>query len=177
MSHFAWKAYRDWPGHAWLALPIRLYLGSVFLLACYHKVLHPDQFALDVATYQFLPLALINLFAITLPWVELGSGVLLVTGWKSRGAALLVALMMLAFIVALASALHRGLDMSCGCFASNAVAGDDPISGMTLVRDGIWLAMALHVLLFDRNPLGPGRFRTWLRRRRGTSLKTKEDVR
>lgn len=172
MSHMAWKAFRDWSGHAWLALPVRLYLGSVFLAACYHKVLHPDQFALDVATYQFLPLVLINLFAITLPWVELGSGVLLVTGWKSRGAALLVALMMVAFIVALATALHRGLDMSCGCFASNAVAGDDPISGMTLVRDGTWLAMALYVLLFDRDPLEPGRLRACLGKRRGISPKT-----
>jgi len=154
MSRDRCTRFRDWPGHPWLALPARLYLGVVFLLACYHKILHPDQFALDVATYQFLPLALVNVFAVTLPWVELGSGAMLVAGWKSRAAALLVALMMAAFMVALASALDRGLDMSCGCFASSAVAEDDPISFMTLVRDGVWLLLAMYVLCFDRRSVG-----------------------
>ncbi len=154
MSRKWWSRNRDWWGHAWLALPARIYLGVVFLMACYHKVLHPDQFALDVATYQFLPLVLINIFAITLPWVELGSGVMLVAGWKSRAASLLVALMMAAFMVALASALNRGLDMSCGCFASSAVAEEDAISFMTLLRDAVWLLLAVYVLYFDRRPIG-----------------------
>lgn len=162
MKPLTWRAVRDWRAHAWLGLPTRLYLGGVFLLACYHKIVHPDQFALDVATYEFLPLATVNLFAIMLPWVELGAGLLLVAGWKSRSAALLVVIMMISFIVALSSALSRGLDMSCGCFASNAVTEEDPISGMTLVRDGIWLAMAVYILVFDRNPLGLSRLHDWL---------------
>jgi len=123
-------------------------------MACFHKIVHPEQFALDVATYQFLPLALINIFAITLPWVELGAGISLVLGWKSRASSLLVSLMMLAFIVALLWALHKGLDMSCGCFASNAVANEDPISMMTVLRDLGWLALALYVMVFDRKPFG-----------------------
>lgn len=154
MSRFSWTSIRDWKGHAWLALPARLYLAFVFLLACFHKIAHPDQFAVDVATYQFLPLFTINLFAIVLPWVELGAGLLLVVGWKSRAASAMVALMMLAFIVALLSALSRGLNMSCGCFASNAVANEDPISGWTVLRDSAWLSLALYVLVFDRRPLG-----------------------
>lgn len=154
MSQITWNQVRDWRGHAWIGLPIRLYLAYVFLLACFHKIIHPELFAIDVATYQFLPLQLINIFAITLPWVELAAGVLLVVGWKSRAASLLVALMMVAFIIALLSALHKGLDMSCGCFASNAVAEEDPISGLTVIRDSVWLGMALYVMVFDRRPLG-----------------------
>ena len=153
MSNSPLGRFARWPGHSWLALPARLYLGGVFLLACYHKILHPDLFALDVATYQFLPLALVNLFAITLPWVELGAGVQLVIGWRPRPSALLVALMMVAFMVALGWALHKGLDMSCGCFASSG-ADEDPISAATLWRDAGWLALALYVLFLDRNPLG-----------------------
>ncbi len=154
MNRPTWSSVRDWKGHAWLALPVRFYLAFVFLMACYHKILHPEMFAMDVATYQFLPLFLINVFAITLPWVELGAGLLLIVGWKSRAASLLVALMMVAFIIALLSALHKGLDMSCGCFASNAVAEEDPISIWTVVRDSVWLGMALYVMVFDRKPLG-----------------------
>ena len=153
MSHGPFSRLVRWPGHCWLALAARLYLGVVFLAACYHKILHPDLFALDVATYQFLPLALVNFFAITLPWVELGAGVPLVIGWRTRPAALLVALMMVAFMIALGWALHKGLDMSCGCFASSG-AEEDPISAATLWRDAGWLALALYVLLLDRKPLG-----------------------
>jgi len=105
------SGWMAWRGHAWLGLAARLYLGGVFLLACAHKILHPEVFAVDVATYQFLPLWAVNLFAITLPWVELAAGLLLVLGVRSRAAALLVALMMLAFLAALGSALGLGVGL------------------------------------------------------------------
>ena len=134
----------------WLA---RWYLGSLFLLACYHKILAPGTFAIDVATYQVLPLWLVNITAVVLPWVELGAGLLLILGWKVRAAALLVSLMLLSFMGALAFALWLGLDMSCGCFASQG-AEHDPISGWTMVRDGAWLAGSLFILFFDTDPIG-----------------------
>lgn len=145
--------FADWKGHAWIGLLVRLYLGGVFLLACFHKIAHPGAFAVDVATYQFLPLALVNLFAIVLPWTELAAGACLVSGLRARSAALLIALMMAAFIIALAWAMHLHLEMSCGCFASQGAA-EDPISWRTVVRDTIWLLMAVYVLLLDRNPIG-----------------------
>ncbi len=145
----------DWRGHAWIALVIRLYLGGVFLLACFHKIAHPATFALDVATYQLLPLWAVNFFALVLPWTELLSGVMLIIGLRARAAALLVALMMVSFIIALGWALHLNLHMSCGCFASQAAAaGQDAISWHTLVRDGSWLLLSLYVIVFDRNPVG-----------------------
>lgn len=152
---------RSWPGHAPLALAARLYLGGLFLLASWHKILHPDLFALDVATYQVLPLAGVNLFALVLPWVELGAGALLVLGVRVRAGAMLVAGMMAAFIAALSLALAKGLALSCGCFASQT-ATEDPISGWTLVRDAAWLLLALYVLVFDERPWGLGRLaRRW----------------
>ena len=92
----------SWPGHTWLALPMRLYLGCVFLLACQHKIAHPESFAIDVATYGILPLSLVNIMAITLPWIELTAGIFLVAGLKTRAAALMTFGMMVMFIVALA---------------------------------------------------------------------------
>jgi len=156
-------AIAGWRGHAWLALAARLYLGGVFLVACLHKIADPAGFALDVATYQLLPLGLVNLTALVLPWVELLAGAMLVVGFRTRAAALLVAGMMLIFMIALGWALHLGLDMSCGCFAS-ASGEQDSISGLTLLRDGTWLALALYVLALDRRPLGLDR---WLVRHRG----------
>ncbi|HCF57503.1 MAG TPA: DoxX family protein [Myxococcales bacterium] len=147
------KRFASWPGHAWIALPVRVYLAAIFLLACYHKILDPHAFALDVATYQILPLALVNLMAIVLPWIELATGVMLLVGLRTRPAALLIAGMMVVFTMALSIALAKGLDMSCGCFASQG-ADEDPISWTTLVRDAVWLAMAAYVLFFDKRPLG-----------------------
>ncbi len=148
----------DWRGHRWVSLPARVYLGAVFLLASYHKLLDPRSFALDVATYQLLPLGWVNLFALLLPWVELFAGVMLIVGLRVRAASLLVSGMMVAFMVALGWALHLGLDMSCGCFASQAASGGDSISWRTMARDGSWLALALYVFLFDRRPVGVDRW-------------------
>ena len=143
-----------WAGHGWLALPARWYLGFVFLLACQHKIAHPGAFAVDVATYGILPLSLVNLTAITLPWVELAAGIMLIVGLRARAAALMVFGMMVMFTTALAIALAQGLDMSCGCFASQGAQGEDPISSMTVLRDVGWLMLSVYVMLFDHNPIG-----------------------
>jgi uncharacterized membrane protein YphA (DoxX/SURF4 family) len=144
----------NWAGHAWLALPLRWYLGWVFVLACLHKIAHPGSFAVDVATYGILPISLVNLTAITLPWVELTAGIMLIVGFKARAAALMVFGMMVMFIAALVIALAQGLDMSCGCFASQGAQGEDPISSMTVLRDVGWLMLSVYVMLFDDSPIG-----------------------
>ena len=144
----------NWAGHGWLALLARWYLGFVFLLACWHKIVHPEAFAVDVATYGILPLPLVNLMAITLPWIELSAGIMLVAGFRARAAAAMVFGMMVMFTVALAIALAQGLDMACGCFASEAAQGGDPISGKTVLRDVGWLLLSVYVVLFDYSPIG-----------------------
>jgi putative oxidoreductase len=152
----------NWRGHDWLALPIRWYLGIVFIYACLHKIAHPGSFALDIATYDILPLALVNPMAIILPYIELAAGVMLIVGFRTRGAALLVFGMMLVFTIALCIALAKGIDTSCGCFASQSLE-EDPIGAQTIVRDLSWLTMSLYVLLFDARPLGLER---WLEGRK-----------
>jgi uncharacterized membrane protein YphA (DoxX/SURF4 family) len=143
----------DWRGHAILALAARLYLAAIFLFACWHKILEPAAFALDIATYQILPLGLVNPLAIVLPWVELAAGLMLLLGFRTRAAALLVAGMMAIFTVAIAIAVAKGLDMSCGCFASQGSA-EDPISWRTILRDLSWLLLAVYVFILDCKPLG-----------------------
>jgi len=147
----------NWRGHPYLALPARLYLAVIFLLACWHKILHPAAFALDVATYEILPLSLVNLTAIILPWVELIAGLMLLLGLRVRAGALLVAGMMAVFLVAISIALARGQEMSCGCFASQG-AVEDPISWKTVVRDLAWFALAAYVAIFDSKPIGVERW-------------------
>jgi putative oxidoreductase len=118
-----------------------------------------------VATYQILPLYLVNIMAIILPWVELTTGALIVIGWRTRASALLITGMMFMFLVAIIIALAKGLDMSCGCFASQAME-DDPISILTVLRDSGWLAIPVYVLIFDRSSIGLDGLVSYMRRRR-----------
>ncbi|MBN2530647.1 MAG: DoxX family membrane protein [Deltaproteobacteria bacterium] len=148
------KPFLSWKGHRWVSLVLRIYLGGVFVLASLHKIAHPGAFALDVATYNILPLALINLMALCLPWVEIISGGLMVAGYKSRAASWLISGMMAMFMVALLIALANGLDMSCGCFASSSMSEEDAISHLTILRDATWLLMSIYILIFDRQPIG-----------------------
>jgi hypothetical protein len=136
-----------------LSLLARLYLGGLFLYACVHKIVHPEAFAMDVATYQFLPLWSVNAFALTVPFIEWVVGILLVLGVRVRAAALVTSLLLVSFMVALGVALNKGLNLSCGCFASEG-AKHDPISVLTLLRDAGWLVLGLFILFFDEQPLG-----------------------
>ena len=138
----------------WFCLVVRLYLGWVFVYASVHKIANPAGFAVDVATYDMLPLWAVNVVAIVLPWCELVAGGCLLVGFRARAAALSCAVMMVVFMIALASALARGLDMSCGCFASSSAAEEDPISYLTMLRDSAWLLCALYVTLADGRPIG-----------------------
>lgn len=142
-----------WKGHQFFGLAARVYLSLVFLFACAHKIASPEDFAVDIATYQILPTLLISPMAIILPFVEAAAGILLLVGFRTKAAALLVFAMMTVFIAAVSIALAKGLDMSCGCFASKGAA-EDPISWKTIVRDTGWLLLSAYVVVFDDGALG-----------------------
>ena len=46
------------------------------------------------------------------------------------------------------------MDMTCGCFASQGAAGEDPIGSLTMLRDAGWLLLGIYVMIFDREPIG-----------------------
>jgi uncharacterized membrane protein YphA (DoxX/SURF4 family) len=102
----------------------RLLLAVTFIWASWHKIGDPYDFGLQVATYQILPLNLVNLQAIILPWVEVITGLLLLAGLFTRASALVSMGMNAMFIVAIAIALSNDLHLQCGCFASSE-AGEE----------------------------------------------------
>jgi uncharacterized membrane protein YphA (DoxX/SURF4 family) len=110
----------------------RLILGVVFIYASLEKIQNPAGFAQAIYNYRMVPEALINIMAIVLPWLELICGILIIVGVFVRGSALLIGAMLAVFIVALSSAILRGLDISCGCFT---LEGGRGIAGKTLVED------------------------------------------
>lgn len=124
-----------------LARGSRLVLALVFLAAAPQKIMAPAEFAASVASYLILPDALINFTALTLPWLEIVVGVLLVFRVWTGQALLLANAMLIVFLGAIASAYFRGIDLNCGCFSSSPEASGDML--FYIVRDIVFVAIGL----------------------------------
>ena len=127
--------------HPAVGLVLRVYLGGVFIYASMHKINYPAEFAESIAAYQLVPYWALNPLALLLPWLELLGGVLLVLGVRTRAAAAAVGGMLAVFSLSVLVTLLRGIPVGCGCFSSV----EEPLGWDTLVRDLLWLAMAVRV--------------------------------
>jgi uncharacterized membrane protein YphA (DoxX/SURF4 family) len=101
----------------YFALLVRVVLGGLFMYASMDKLANMGDFAKILHNYKMLPVELVNLFAIFLPWLEFIVGFCLVIGKYERASLLLYSFMLIIFTIALTQALVRGLDISCGCFS------------------------------------------------------------
>lgn len=129
----------------------RIVLGLIFVYAAYAK-LHFNGawhlrdyyffFAMSIDSYRMLPLVIVQWMARTLPWLELGLGVLLIVGAGVRWAGLAVTALLVVFMIALTHAALGGLEINCGCFGTGSVK-----PGRELMVDGILLALAVSVTL------------------------------
>ncbi len=102
--------------HPRLHLLARVVLGGLFVYASLDKIWDPAGFAKIVYQWQVVGPVASNLVAVTLPWVELVAGLLLVAGVWRRESALVIALMLVVFLAAAASVMARDIDVeNCGC--------------------------------------------------------------
>jgi len=102
--------------HPRLEIVLRLLIGAFFVYASLDKIWNPAAFAKIVYQWQVVGPVPSNLVAVTLPWVELLAGLLLLVGVWRRESALVVALMLVVFLVAAGSVMARGIDVeNCGC--------------------------------------------------------------
>jgi len=127
----------------YLPATVRILLGAIFIYAALLKIADPVAFAGSVAAYKILPYFASYLTAAVLPFVELTCGLLLVCGYRVRGGALIIGAMNLVFMIALSTAILRGLDIDCGCFKQG---GAKTTPWTALLRDAVFLAMTVFVL-------------------------------
>ena len=120
-----------------------------FIYASYSKILAPADFAKIIYGYDLFPAALINLIAIIVPFLELVVALALFLGVYPRSAALIVNALLVAFILLISINLIRGHEFNCGCFAFES-AGNQVSSSSTIIRDFIYLALGLHVYLYNQ---------------------------
>lgn len=118
-----------------ISILLRLAIAGIFIYASLYKIKSPSAFAHQIYNYKMLNSWFINPMAITLPWLQLLCGVLLLINLWTKEANSLILAMLVVFQIAVASALMRGLNVSCGCFK----AGGDPASWLTFGRDSLFL--------------------------------------
>lgn len=121
------------------SLIVRLALGCMFLYSSLPKIRQPYDFLSDVYSYELVGPQLGMLTAMALPWLELLAGICLVGGIFVGGALLASIAMAAMFTFVIASALYRGLEISCGCFG----AGAEIISYYTVIRACVILIFSI----------------------------------
>jgi len=120
----------------------RIILGIVFIYASLDKISHPAAFAAAIGNYHVLPFGLENITGLIMPWLELLVGVMLIAGIMIDGAAIMSAIMMIIFILAISQALARGIDIDCGCFSVSTEDGEK-VGLRRLLEDFVYLGFSL----------------------------------
>jgi len=122
---------------SWLEAALGLVLGAVFVYASLDKIAKPLDFARILYHYQVIgpsaavPPLVPNLVAVTLPWVELVAGLLLIVGVLRREAAAVAGVLLVVFLATVGSALYRGINIeNCGCFT---LSGEGRRAGLLLI--------------------------------------------
>ncbi len=140
----------------WLTLLARLILGAVLLVAGALKVPNLPKSAMAVRAYEMLPIPIANFLGYTLPWIEIGLGLLLIVGVTVKISGALGALTMLAFIIAIAQAWARGLSIDCGCFGGGGTIDPEDTKYLSeIIRDIGLMALGIFLYVYPK-----GRFAT-----------------
>ena len=131
----------------YLQLTARAVLGIIFIFAGIEKISNPEQFAIAISNYKLLPIFSLNLIAITLPWLEVVSGILLLFGIAIKENSAIIGALMVSFTIMVIIAVLRGLDIDCGCFGTS----DGEKVGLLKIIENIGLiVLSIYIYFFDK---------------------------
>jgi putative oxidoreductase len=134
--------------HQIVLLLLRVFTGGIFIYAPLDKIVHASGFSDSVWNYHMLPQAMVNLWALWLPWLELFLGILILIGIWSIEATVLVNFLYVLFLIAIGQGLARGIDFECGCFSQGGRASAATWS--TILRDVWFFVMSIWLLWAER---------------------------
>lgn len=93
----------------------RIYLALVFILSGLDKINDLTTFAQSIENYRILPIGIVNIIAIIIPWLELVAGGLLLLGFYIKENSTIILSLLIVFTISVISAVLRNLDIDCGC--------------------------------------------------------------
>jgi uncharacterized membrane protein YphA (DoxX/SURF4 family) len=149
---------------AWIGTVLRLVLAGILFWSGLAKLLETDQARREaILAYRVFPPSWVDFLGWALPAVEVGLAALLLIGLFTRLAAIGTALLMLGFIVGIASVWIRGYSIDCGCFGGGGNVGEEGKAlryTSEILRDFLFLGMATWLIAWpttkfalDRPPL------------------------
>jgi uncharacterized membrane protein YphA (DoxX/SURF4 family) len=141
-----------WP---WLSIAARLVVGIVWIAAGALKLKDIEDSVRSVRNFDLLPEVLVRPVGTGLPIFEIVIGSLLVLGLGIRISGALSSLLQAAFIIGIASAWARGLQIDCGCFGGSGTGGADAQAQYKwdIARDSGLLILSVLLTIWPRSRL------------------------
>ena len=134
---------------------LRIGFGILLVAASVDKLVRPSLFADAVANYRVTGQELAFWVAVFIPYLELLTGLLLISGIWPDAAVSVNSLLMTVFLVLVIQAYARHLDIACGCFRlrSTGVIGMGKVMENVLMALFSWILLILYFRLEkNRNP-------------------------
>ncbi len=131
-----WELFRN----RYLSFAFRVALGSILVASGAGKLPMGSEFVDTVAEYGMLPHDLGEFYGVSLPWVEIVIGSLLIVGLTSRFASGIAIVTILSFVIANSVMLYRGLNVECDCFGPASVLQ---------TRDALLVDFAMLIMAFQ----------------------------
>ncbi len=138
---------KEFISNKYVVITLRVLLGLIFIYSSVGKLFNSAEFAKAILRYDFLPIYFVNLLAIVLPWLEFVVGLLLIAGIYKKASSFLAGASLVMFLIALISAVARGLDISCGCFSLEESSSKGDIM-YRIIQDFFMLAAVIIVYKF-----------------------------
>lgn len=110
-------------GNDYFNWTLRTVVGLVLVVAAIDKAADPAAFAGSIMNYKLISAGPALAVATILPWIELVTGLCVLFGVLRTGGAVVASGLFAVFAALMASALARGLDISCGCFSQDPGVG------------------------------------------------------
>lgn len=130
----------------------RFVLAAVFLMAGGMKLVHPGAFFSDLLSFHVsFPEMFLRVVAVCLPWLEVLAGIGLILNVWAETIRPVVAALCLIFVLMLAQAVLRGLDLNCGCFGAVG-RGWFERPDVALVRAVLLFAASLYLAAVPATP-------------------------
>ena len=135
----------------WIGLAARLITGGVWIVAGAIKLPDPAESVRAVRAYDLLPEVVVPTVGHLLPIVEVVVGLCLVLGLLTRSMGVISGLLFVVFIIGIASAWARGLEIDCGCFGGGGLEeGASSKYPLEIARDVGLLLLSAWLVVWPR---------------------------
>ena len=130
----------------------KIFIGVIFILASVTKVGDPVKFSDSIASYRMVPEIFLPSLSVIIPWLQLICGVLLILDVYVQSSAFILSGLLVVYIIAIAQAYMRGIDIDCGCF-DLMIGLEDKVGIRAILRDFVFLAFSSISFFFDKNDI------------------------